>query len=287
MKVLQLFSLALSLLVTGCIGGVTVEKKDSIDSSTEYERVVQVDYGTQSELEFDDNVENPVEDEAPQADENESSSYIEEDNSIPEETSNQNEYCGVIYKSKNSNLYYLKSSGKTYELALTSNLEYGLDTNLNFPLDSADICLLGLLNSKLGKFNLWGYSGTNGTIDVSSLSSSLIVSTEHPDRSNHRASFTNEYCGTITLEANPHNSLNIFKINTHEGQNFDLKFSTSLGDSNDEQVSYVYNYQDIIDHNINITNGNYCLYGNALPENEEIWTYRKFFRVQTISGPWN
>ena len=79
----------------------------------------------------------------------------------------------------------------------------------------------------------------------------------------------------MTLESNNHTGVNIYKLLTHEGQNFDLKFSTKLGDDA-EAESFIYDNDDILNANIDISNGNYCFYSDSAPAREELWTYRKF-----------
>ena len=292
--------------MTGCLGGVSVEEKENsatIDNSN-YERVVVVDYGSEQNLNYNDELsESLVEENSSSNQQAEdtasrgngssgSNGAVVTDESPQTENGNENgsnEYCGVIFKTFIRNNYYLNVSSSSYILSLPSNLEYGLESNLNFPFDSANVCLNGTLS-----FTRYSYSNgislistQKSTINVTGFSSSLNVSTEHPWRETPRLYYSKEFCGSVTLESNNHTGVNIYKLYTHEGQNFDLKFSTKLGDTVNETESFIYDNEEILDANIDISNGNYCLYSNSAPAREELWTYRKILRVQSISGPWN
>jgi len=281
-------SLIFTFILTGCLGGVTVQKKttEAVDPSNQdnYERVVQVDYGTQAPSGYDDELSETLGENAATLEEEilteespSSQSTVEEEPSSGT-TSSLNEYCGIIYKSFTTNNYYLQTTSRNYKLSLTSNLEYGLEANLHFPMDSANVCIQGEIKTRMTR-----YSSIYSTIiEVSGFSSSLELSINHPDRKNLKDSFAIENCGEVTLERNPNTLVDIYKLRTHDGQNLDLKFKSGSSDN------YIYDREDIADDSsISISNGSYCLYSNSAPAQEEVWTYRRFFRVEGISGPWN
>ena len=115
------------------------ENSSAVDN-TNYERVVVVDYGSEQNLNYDDELSESL------VEENSSSNQQAEDTasgsngSVVTDESPQTgndsedgseEYCGILYKSFQSNDYYIKlTSGtlnlSTFKLSLPSNLEYGL-----------------------------------------------------------------------------------------------------------------------------------------------------------------
>lgn len=326
MKNLNLLFIPILFILTGCLGGVTVQKKDGdvnkTSNSNELERVVHVDYGSQTGSEYNDELSGSMagtydynstynyEDSSPSQDVNNNSSssitstteessgsVIEESSSsVIEESSgseNQVEVCGIIYKKFNSDRYYLKNSNKTFPLYLSSNLEYVLDSNLNFPMDSGSICLTGRMDITNGNKVFGTHYGQYTTtiprfkIFVESFTSTLITTNEHPDREEFRNDYSQEFCGDVSLQANNHTSENLYKIETYDGKTYNIKFSTKLGKNSDDAESFIYTWDDVHAEEISISTGKYCLYTNSAPAMEELWTSRRFLRVKYINGPWN
>ena len=280
--------------MTGCLGGVSVEKKENgtTTDSTNYERVVTVDYGTEQGHVYNEQVAENLGNQNSIIDNENSDEDVEQpvESTITEEnessSTNGDEYCGTIYKKFQTSTYVLENLNGKYKLSLPSNIEYGLQANLNFPNDSAQVCINGVRTYGFDKLSYINYNYFTGSINVTGLSTSLIVSTEHPERKSYNETFSYEFCGTVQLESNPYNNVGIYKITTHEGQNFDLKFSTKLGNNQGAPESFIYDIDDLEDSSIDINNGYYCLYSNEAPGNEELWTSRKFYKVQSISGSW-
>tara|TARA_B100000925_G_C22007112_1_gene474208 strand:- start:1588 stop:2535 length:948 start_codon:yes stop_codon:yes gene_type:complete len=315
MRDLNLLFIPTLFILTGCLGGVTVQKKDGAINKTsnthELERVVHVDYGSQTEFNYDDDLSESIvsstessstESSSSQNNEESSTSQEIEDNSSSSITStieesnsstDQSEYCGIIYKKFNSDTYYLKSSERTFSLNLSNNQKYILDSNLNFPVDSGNICLSGTLSmfkgsklfgSILGDFKL---RTIKPNINVHSFTSTLIPTDEHPDREQYRNDYVQEFCGDVNLTVNKNTLKNIYQIDTHDGSFYNLTFSTKLGINSDDEEDFVFSLEDVQDQEIAISTGKFCFYSNSAPAIEFPWTAFRFIRVKYINGPWN